>query len=662
MNQLFRYGLLTAAAFLLFVLPVAGQDYSLDPTFNPSFSGRTHQFFDSNNALALQADQKILVGGNFTIVNGDPSPLIVRLNPNGTRDSFFNSPLGFEANDLVSLIKVQPDGKILVAGTFRVGGAVTYFVRLNADGSLDATFTPGSTGFIKSIDLYADGRILACGSLTTGKIARLFANGTVDASFAANITGNQCFDTEITPDGKIYAAGTITSLNGLGIPGIVRMNADGTKDDSFALPNVGFPQLSREFYRLALEPGGSLLAGLKTWAQDQQGELTASLSLFRFTPGGAVQSIPNCDAIEQSNELFVQADGKVITNMCRANSSSPAYWFGRLFQSGTFDSSLNRLSFNNPVYRVVRQADGNYVVIGGFSSVDGIPRQRIARLVNTQIAVRRRSDFDGDGKDDLAVFRPSDSYWYINQTSAGLNFTPWGLSTDRVIAADYDNDGKTDITVFRDGNWYTLRSSDNTLMYRFFGQAGDQPFVGDIDGDGRVDRLVRRQVAANSVQWQVSYFSNTGTASQTISNETIADRPVVGDFDGDNIDEIAYFRDGVWTARRFGSGAPERVYYWGTAGDVPTPGDFDHDGQIDIGVFRPSTGTWYINRSTFGYYAVQFGAAGDVPVVADYDGDGQSDIAVFRNGIWYQILSGNNSFRASSWGLAGDIPIPGQSN
>jgi hypothetical protein len=93
-------------------------------------------------------------------------------------------------------------------------------------------------------------------------------------------------------------------------------------------------------------------------------------------------------------------------------------------------------------------------------------------------------------------------------------------------------------------------------------------------------------------------------------------------------------------------------------GDLPVQGDYDGDGKADAAVFRPSDNVWYLNRSTLGFTSVQWGISTDKPVPADFDGDGKTDIAVFRDGAWYVLRSSNGAASISTFGLAGDVPVP----
>ncbi len=259
---------------------------------------------------------------------------------------------------------------------------------------------------------------------------------------------------------------------------------------------------------------------------------------------------------------------------------------------------------------------------------------------------RTAADFDGDGKADVAVFRPSDTVWYLNRSTQGFTATQFGLSTDKLAPADFDGDGKTDIAVFRDGIWYWLNSSDNNFNALQFGLASDVPVPADYTGDGRAELAVYR--AGMWFTWNL-----TNSQFNAVQFGIASDKPVPADFDGDGKTDFAVYRDGVWYM--LGSTAGFTVVQFGIASDKPTVGDYDGDGKADQAVYR--SGIWYILGSTQGFYAVQFGISNDIPIAADYDGDGKTDVAVFRDGVWYMLRSGQG-FSAVQFGITNDKPIP----
>ncbi len=277
--------------------------------------------------------------------------------------------------------------------------------------------------------------------------------------------------------------------------------------------------------------------------------------------------------------------------------------------------------------------------------------------------VRSRLDFDGDGKTDISVFRPSEGNWYLSQSTAGFAAVRWGLSTDTLVPGDYDGDGKTDTAIFRASNdqaqpdYYILNSAGFTVSGVSWGLVGDVPVTGDYDGDGKTDIAVFRPSSA------VWYILNSGNGTNTVEPfGQSADIPLTIDNDGDGKTNLAVFRPANhswYIARPTGTPATNFIQVpFGIAGDRLVPADYDGDGKDDVAVWRPSNGTWYILRSSIGAVRiVQFGVAGDVPVPGDYDGDGKNDQAIYRNGVWW-INQSTSGVSVQNFGVTSDAPIP----
>jgi hypothetical protein len=280
----------------------------------------------------------------------------------------------------------------------------------------------------------------------------------------------------------------------------------------------------------------------------------------------------------------------------------------------------------------------------------------------TNWAGKASADFDGDHVTDFgSLYRgrsPQDGLWYAPGTAGGGPFQIYfGATTDVPVPGDYDGDGKTDAAIFRPstGLWYGPRTGGNTIVIQMIlGQSGDVPVPGDYDGDGKTDPAIYRP----SSGLFFAVLSGGGTLGTIVGQG--GDVPVPADYDGDGKTDPAVYRPstGQWTAQLSGGGTYQATN--GAAGDVPVPADYNGDGRADPVVFHAATGAWTgpFNGAA-GSYSRTLGQAGDVPIPGYYDNNLAADPGVFRasSGTWLATLSGGGSKRFDGLGLVTDVPV-----
>lgn len=222
----------------------------------PDYTFSTGDVINSSvGSMAIQPDSKIIIGGGFTTVGGTGKNRIARLLPDGNIDNTFN--VGTGADSGVSFVKLLPNGKVIAGGSFTTfaGVAKNKLVKLNTDGSIDTSFVygagPNAGSIIYSGYIQSDGKILLTGNFSTFSgvnrrgAVRLNADGSVDSTFSigTGATGKlgslaYIYDVTVQNDGKILLTGDFDTFNGSPRKTIVRLNPNGSVDTTFSSPGA----------------------------------------------------------------------------------------------------------------------------------------------------------------------------------------------------------------------------------------------------------------------------------------------------------------------------------------------------------------------------------------------------------------------------------------
>lgn len=419
------------------------QQGKVDITFNTFDDGLNGDGFDNTvRTLSLQLDENLIVGGDYLSLNGIPCTYLTRLKPDGTIDLSFNTGTGF--NGKVYTTHIQPDGKILVGGSFISYNGVSSgrLIRLNKDGTNDTSFNTSiaaTTGIIYNICPQPDGKIIIVGSftkynnITANRIARLLPNGNLDPTF---ITGSGSSviisNARVLASGKILISGNFLEFNGTSKNKIARLNYDGSVDETFNI-GTGF---NDDIDAIAVQEDGKIILGgsFTTYngiianriiRLNEDGTIDNSLLSGSGINGGAVQTIKidaagrimvggsfaglyNDNAINRvfllnsngtlNSDFDIESGPGSGSVLALINDSNGSWYIGGSFLTfdgqnqgrlvkvnpdGDHDSSYLSagVGFDNSVLKILPLEDNKTMIFGSFTKFNGDPIFRIARLL-----------------------------------------------------------------------------------------------------------------------------------------------------------------------------------------------------------------------------------------------------------------------------------------
>ncbi len=357
---------------------------SIDPGFDP----RPLLAEEGDSAvwtMALEPDGKVLIGGDFSVIQRQPRGGLARLNPDGTLDPAFQPKL-LHPHSVFSAVRrfvLQPDGKILIVGNFESinGAPATNSARLNRDGTLDSSFIPAKQGNL--MILQSDGKIV----LTDGTgIFRLNTDGSLDSAFAAATAfaadwaiGSLAQEA----DGKLLLGGFLGNAdeNVSGQCDVARLNADGTLNSRFSIiPETApaqdtYPSITS----ITVQPDRKvLLGGFLDFGTDYPA------FLVRMQPDGNLDS--GFQAAHGREVVLLQSDGRILLGARGDYGGGPDNQVERLNSDGTLDPTFKPAIADSPSYSqsittMLQQPDGNILLGGSFSMINDETRVLVARLL-----------------------------------------------------------------------------------------------------------------------------------------------------------------------------------------------------------------------------------------------------------------------------------------
>ncbi len=538
-----------------------------DPFFNSDFINSTV------NKVLVQPDGTLLIAGAFDVLqdtNGTAYPYggIARLSASGLVDPAFNPGTGVNTNASVFALARQPDGKILIGGDFTSfnGTGRNRIARLNTDGSLDPSFDPGAganTGSVNAILVQPDGNIIIGGSFNSyagnarNRLARLLPNGARDTTFA-DFTGQNVFSIDalaLQTDGRLLVGGTYSFSSGNLRAGLQRLTTTGALDATFNGLTTGAedgfdPFFLGSVYALAVQPDGQILVA----GDFSKFNGTARAGLARLTTTGALDTgfAPVLNA--SAHSLLMLPDGRIlIGGDFTTIGGVTATRIARLQSNGALDTAFAAAGgHGDSVFDLALQPDGNVILAGAYSffqssAADGPLWRFVPGLAGTpgliQFSAQTLTAAEGSSA-TISVTRTGGSIGALTvgystvagTATAGSDYT----TTSGVLTwASGDSAAKSIIVPL------TLDAiSDSTETFTVNLAA---PLIGGAVLGTRQQAVVT--VASAFTTWQAANFTPLELANSTISGDT-------ADPDGDGLNNLLEFAFGLAPKTASSTGAP----------------------------------------------------------------------------------------------------------
>jgi len=663
---------------------------SASPAFAQSYFNVLHRFTFAEDGGDLSG--LIQAGdGNFYGTAEQPDPrresaghgVVFRMTPAGAITILYAFPDNGDV--LPGQLADGGDGYLYGTAPFRFGAGGIY--KLSFDGTLTWLYRFDSVAGATGID-------------PTGRLLRA-SDGNFYGTTSGAGPGGGGTVFRMTPAGAVTVLHAFTGPGGSSRPasGVIQASdgnlygttVGGSDDDPTRFATIFRVTLAGAFTQLHVFPHGSDFEfPLSPLTQGPDGNLYGASAGSRSDGFGGIYRM-TLDGNVTILHVFKGADGRNPTNTALVQDADGSFYgmtigggisaYGTIFKitpAGALTTlhNFNFLDGEFPLGSLVRANDGSVYGVtadgGGLLPSGDLVWGVSFRLSPTPLVNRSfTADFDGDGRSDLAVYRPTTGEWFVRTSSSGYAAVAryqWGVTGDIPLAADFDGDHRADLAVYRPstGEWFVMYSSAGYQRWAVFqwGIANDVPLVADFDGDGKADLVVWRP---STGEWFVRYSSTNYATLASFQWGVALDVPLAADFDGDGKTDLVVFRPstGVWYVRTSSSRYLSWTsYQWGLTEDVPLVGDFDGDGRTDLAVWRPSTGTWFVRFSSSAYLnwtSYQWGVSTDQPIQADFDGDRRTDLMIWRpqDGTWWTRFSstGYGAGFTYQWGLTTDRPM-----